>query len=282
MNEYMRIAREYFEEFEGLKLYPSPKSALFWITLVLFIAWGSALVFAISAGHRLRTWSPQMGLFLGAEIGFLVAWLHVQNAKALMTTRRLQQRDQVQTDNLDDLKRAALHRLTGSGPQHFLTMAEECSRLLRLKSDFRLDVNDGFASRFAKRIYDPDSKARLVAITLSSFALFVALLPKTGLDRITLIGVLMDPGVHRIIAALEALAIMGFVVWIALQRLWQEIFDSAKMWFMRLFRPEAGSNVALRYFVNDLIRLHAPVFTSEERHVGPTRVLWRCKPRPHR
>ena len=223
-----------------------------------------------------------MAILLGTEIAFLVAWTQVQRSRIRLAKQRIQQRDQVQTENLDDLKRATLRRLTGSGPQHFLPMAEECSRLLRLKTDFRLDVNDGFASRLVKRIYDPDSKARLLAIILSSFALFVALLPKTGLEGTALISVLMAPGFHRIVAALEAVAIMGFVVWVALQNLWQKIFSSAETWFIRLFHPEAGSSVALRYFVNDLIRLHIPAFPLEKQHGGPTHAPRRCRPRPNR
>lgn len=151
-----------------------------------------------------------------------------------------------------------MQRLTGVGSHGFLGVAEECSKLQKLKGEFRLAA-DGNGVSLGRRIYDPDSKARLLAIILSSFAIFVALLPKTDPEQgYALIAAMSDPSFRAFVWTIMVLAGMVFLVWIAIQQILQSTGGFVRTWVARMTPSSSANDIAMRYFVRDLIAFHQP------------------------
>lgn len=259
MYEYMKIAREYFDEFEGKDLYPDTRSWMLWLGVVLLAALIGAFIHVIQAGAHAKKWGVEMAVLAIAEIAFLVLCNKVQGNKRRMSVDRAKARYDIGSDDFDLLKRASLQRLTGVPPHQFLSVAEECSKLVKLKNEYRL-ASDGSAVTFGRRIYDPDSKARLLAIVLSSCAIFVALLPKADPDQgNALLAAITAPGVLQAIGSMMMLAGMFFIVWIALHQLLQSTGGFFHRWITRIWPRISGGDLAMRYLVRDLIGLHSRV-----------------------
>jgi hypothetical protein len=258
MNEYIKLAREYFGEFEGRELYPAVWSWTFWLGVVLLAVWVASVAYWISAGSHAKTWGPEMTLVGAAEVAFLLFSSRVQARKRRNSIERAKRRYGIENDDLDLLKGAALQRLTGVEPHGFLAVAEECSKLQKLKGEFRLAA-DGSGVSLGRRIYDPDSKARLLAIILSSFAIFVALLPKTDPEQgYALIAAMSDPSVRAFVWTIMVLAGMVFLVWIAIQQILQSTGGFVRTWVARMTPSSSAKDIAMRYFVRDLIAFHQP------------------------
>lgn len=259
MNEYLKIARVYFDEFEGRELYPGMRSWMFWLGCILFAAWVAAFIYVIQAGPHLKTWGIEMSSLAISEVAFLLFCKKVQANKRCRAIERAKSRYVIESDDIDLLKRAALQRLIELSANEFLSIAEECSKLMKLKSEHRL-ATDGSTVSFGRKIYDPESKARLLAMVLSSCALFVALLPKADPEQgYALLAAVADPGVHAFIGSIMLLAGMAFFVWIALQQLLLATGWFLRKWITRISSSTSASELAMRYFVRDLIALHAPV-----------------------
>lgn len=257
MNEYVKLAREYFDEFEGRDLYGNVWSWTFWLGVALLAAWVGAIIYLLSAGTHVKVLGPEMILVGITEIVFLLFCNKVQARKRLNSVERAKRRYGIDSNDVDALKRAALQRLTGVESQGFLGIAEECSKLLKLKGEFRLE-EDASAASFGRRIYDPDSKARLLAIVLSSLAIFVALLPKADPEQgYALIAALTEPSVRTLIETIVVLAGMIFVVGIAILQLLRSTGGLIRTWVARLTPIGSASNVAMRHFVLDLVALHS-------------------------
>jgi hypothetical protein len=262
MNEYLRIARQYFDEFERRELYPGIRSWMLWLGFVLFAAWVVAFIHLGRNGPHVKTWGVDMIMVAVAELAFLLFCNKVQSDKRLRSIERAKSRYAIESDDLDVLKRAALLRLTGAGPQSFLAVAEECSKLMKLKGEHRV-ASDGSTVSFARRLYDPDSKARLLAIVLSSCAIFVALLPKASPEQgYVLIAAIADPGVRSLIGGVMLLTGMVFFVWIALHQVLESTGGFLRTWITRISPSKSSSDLAVKYFVRDLIALHSRMATG--------------------
>lgn len=61
-----------------------------------------------------------------------------------------------------------------------------CGALMKLKSEHRL-ASDLGVPYYPRKVYDPDSKPRLLALVLSSCALFAALFPRPESDQMPLV-----------------------------------------------------------------------------------------------
>lgn len=101
MNEYIKLAREYFGEFEGRELYPAVWSWTFWLGVVLLAAWVASVVYWISAGSQAKTWGPEMTLAGAAEVAFLLFSRKIQARKRRNSIERAKQRYGIESDDLD-------------------------------------------------------------------------------------------------------------------------------------------------------------------------------------
>lgn len=111
----------------------------------------------------------------------------------------------------------------------------------------------------SRKIYDPDSKARLLAIFLGALALFVALTSKQLPEGTpNLLEILADDGVWQLLRFAVAIAAILFGIWVGVQAALAAGIDAAATWWVKLFGRKR-SRLALRYLLRDLVRLHIPV-----------------------
>ena len=112
---------------------------------------------------------------------------------------------------------------------------------------------------FMRKIYDPDSKARLLAIFMGSLALFVALVSRQLPEEYpTLLEILADDGVWQFVGVLVFVATFIFGIWLGAYAALAVVAHALATWRVKLFGRSKRSRLALRYLLRDLIQLHMP------------------------
>ncbi len=252
MDEFMRRANEYFQEFEGRHLYPRALS-------VYWLAWMVATgAFGFCAAVELRG-APRYWLapLLVTEIAFLVACFAIGAYKERSVRVGQPQGRRERLAFLDRRRRASLERICGVDASKFGAVAKECADLIKMRKDFRVASDASFGD-FLRSVYDPESKARIVALLLALTALFVTLLNHSvAPEDANILDALASGEVARWLNRIGALAIGLFVVSIGMRALGVQLAEvSGSLWAI-VFHQSNGSRRALNYFVRDLIRLHA-------------------------
>jgi len=284
MNEYFRMADTYFRALEGGQLYPSLKS---WH----WYAW------AVAAALVGVTFWVQVGAHSSAE-AISSSWVAVGMAPFLLASfaiRKYRERAILESQkredgssyaDIDECRAALLRRVCRVEPTSFAAVAAECSNLLGLQRDHRLSTGT-FAERYIPRIYDPESKGRIVALILSSLALFVALFNHSTPDSApSIVDVLADPGVHTLLSIFLTASVFLFIAWLALQAVVGMSVGAVALWWAKLTGMTAGRMLVMRYLLRDLVLLHDPVHAENDKTLsrsfgdGVNRRRWNARPAP--
>ena len=258
MDEYKRVAGLYFNAVEGRHLYPGFGTwhwYAFAVTLLSMLAYLVHLFHELSA-HR---GNGSTVTILVLDVILVGVWMAISShkEKAMLAAASLQGEEEIQT--ADDCRRSHLSRLCGVPRDKFFKVVKECSDLIDLQKSHRLVPELGF-DFYARKVYDPDSKARLLTILMGAIALFSALmvrsLPEGSPSVLELIA---DGGVWELVGTLVFVAIMFFGIALGLHAATVSIKSLLGLWWTKLTGRAANGEVALRYFMRDLVRLHAPI-----------------------
>ena len=257
----MRRANRYFLEFEGRHLYPKLLSWYWGVWVVTAGAFGvSAYINLFRYSHVATPW--RAGMFV-CEILFLGACAAIGGYKTKKAMAGAPKDRSERGPYMDNKRRAMLEKICGIDASKFAAAAKECSDLIATKKDFRVAA-DASVSDMLRNIYDPDSKARILALLLSGAAIFVALLNHSvPAEDINILQAWSDPGFAMLLKLMLSSAVAGFGLWIGMRVLAGVAMELVKSFWA--IRPGAthGSKMALNYFVRDLIRLHMPARAEE-------------------
>jgi hypothetical protein len=262
MDEFMRRASEYFREFEGRHLYPRLLSWYWLLWLVTAIVFGRFAFLDFAPSHRNAGGYTKVFMF-ASEVAFLAVCAPIAAHK----TRKLLADGPSKRGSrglyLDARKREALERVCGVDSSKFAGLAKECCDLLAAKRQFR-SVADLSWSDVLRNFYDPDSKARILALMLSAAALFVALLNHSvPAEDFNILDAVDDASFGATFRQFMSLSIEGFGLYIGLRVMAGWLVELANSAWAVVFGGTAGSQMALNYFVRDLIRLHISARASE-------------------
>lgn len=261
MNEYMRLAGDYFRQFEGTHLYPGWKHWLPWACLCSFVIWVASFYVFFQPKTNASwgwDWGWRIALLVLAEIVFLVLCIVVGEYRKRSILNAFKASASAPISSLDDCRKIALSRLCRGGPHTFHGAAKECNELLALlkahRSVFHVEIHTWW-----RKIYDPESKARLLSITLAGLALFVALFVRSiPPDSPSVFQAFADGTAFKMVSTFVPLACSVFAIWIGIHIIALTLLDGALFWVTKVFGKNGQSQTALRYFVRDLVRFHAP------------------------
>lgn len=255
MDEYMKLAGAYFNQFEGRQLYPGWRSPLPWMWLISLALWLHALLQFV-LGHFSWKWSiPHIVV---TEIIFIFFSVAIAEHKKKSIMRAFHLRFGGEMPNIRECRRLALNALCPESRGDFLKVAKECTELQSLKNANRA-FSDMDMSYWARKVYDPESKGRLISIFLAGVALCVALLVKSlPQDSTSLIEVLVSGSVFSLSGKMMGYAFVFFLIWLGLKVIALTLFDGILLWATKITKRSGSSETALRYFVRDLVRLHIP------------------------
>lgn len=152
------------------------------------------------------------------------------------------------------VKHAYLQRITQQPASSFADIVKEIAELRTYQSRFSTP-----AINYWRLLYDPDSKARLLAIALSSFALFVALISRTtDFPLPSLLEYMADDAFPGFLGSLAWIAVAIFVSGYGIYYGFIHIKVFLVSWLAR-WKWKVADEYVLQYFVSALIEQYDPL-----------------------
>ena len=251
------MAAEYFHTFEGKQFYPNIISFQWICWGITGIAFAAFVGIALASffGHKLwldtTTWLYPM---YTAEILFLLSNKWINRTKLKHQIQKFGLLADDPRAHLAKVQLLYLQRITQQPANAFASTVKEIADLRTNQLRFSAP-----AINYWRLLYDPDSKARLVAITLSSLALFVALISKTtDLQLPSLLEFMATNGFSDYVLNLAVIAaavfISGFGIYYGLIQLKGFLVTWLARW-----KWKAADEYVLQYFVSALITQYDPL-----------------------
>lgn len=255
MNECHAIARQYIQRVEGWHLYRSKGDRLLWIWLILVVVWVASFVpLLISLGNLSRYWI-WLALVLVLEVVVLLVGGINQKRKQEALAASVSEEFGVQVVQEDECRRLLLEKLVHRPRYEFLAAAKEISDLLGLREEFRgsHELEAGF---FRRHVYDPDSKARLLALTLAAVTLTMALVLRSAPEGLTIFELIGSPGLISALGTILMLCAAAFLAAVGLRAILQVVWGAAAIWVAKTFSSKESAT-ALRRLAKDLVLFHS-------------------------
>jgi hypothetical protein len=256
MDHYMKIAGEHLKEFEGWSLYPGWRSRYVWGGILLGIGWFWALYSVISQSGNKFTF---MRWDVSAAVLFELVWLltlqKIQNLKNVVTLRIASEKYGREFDTIDTCRIHALVTNLGIDQSKFLGAAKECKELIDLQRIFRTRADADIAF-YARKIYDPESKARLMAIGLAAISFIAAITVRSIPGDLDVFDLVSNQSFHALMVLLLFGTAFAYFIWIGMLTIWQIVWEGIVMWIVKSGIDKGKSLTALRYLIRDLVRFH--------------------------
>lgn len=249
MDKYYAMAAEYFHTFEGKQFYPQLLSKP-WICWFLT---GAAFAISIGSSLLLRSWL-WVGLMYFFEVLFLVCVFWIDKLQWEKQKKHFGLRTDDPKTHLDEIKLLYLKRITHKTPDSFATTVKEIADLKATQTRFstpKINIH--------RLIYDPDSKPRLIAITLSSIALFGALLVNTTeIPLVSLLALIADDSFGSYLLKLAGIATGLYFTLVGVYFGFTQVKAFSVTWLAR-WKWKAADDFLLQYFVAALIAQYDPL-----------------------
>jgi hypothetical protein len=252
MDEYYKIAAAYFKEFEPRSSFPGLKSIhwyLWALSLASFIYFGHEYVFESEPSFEKTYWQ-----LFASEVAFLLSSGLIAVERFRLTVRATSEDSDLRPiERLTMSKRSRLEALLDRPAWKFMATAKEIIELRALEKACRSTSDKDFDELFPK-IYDPDSKARLLTLMTALIGLVIAFLGKN--EALNFMETMGDEGTWAFLKALAQLAIVTFVACVVTYQVLRQLYELVLYLFSSLFPVLHNRQVTLDYLLRDLIRLH--------------------------
>lgn len=251
MNDYVEVAKKYFRDLDGLHLYPW-RSTWFQAWVVSTVVWFLALV-VFFAFHRDLGLGTGIPIILVPELLWLALTFRIQTLKESRMVEETNARLGTSFSSPAECRRHVLADAVKASPPDFLRIAKEIDDLIGLQRRFRKSSDQSWAELW-RRIYDRDSKARLLTLMIALLSMIVALTARSNATLETLFEVYSEPSARSFMAVISLLAATLFALTIGFQVFVRTLLDGLASWSTKLF---GGSQQwLLGYLVRDLIKYY--------------------------
>jgi len=256
MNELTRISDEYFNAFEGRRLYPRLFS-LYWLALLLALGlwvWASTRLFASATSEKDSTiyW-----VFVFESIFFLsYAVIDKKKDVALRVAHGLSA--EAPSTAIDEAKRSYLCNVFGREASDFSDIARKAQTICT--------VGDGSISSLLRRVHDPDHRSRLMNVILAALAILVSLVVVgLGPHAPNVVAVVMSEDFQEEFILLMVFSVVAFGMWHALKLIWFNVLELMVSWGARVGGATSFKSKKMNYLIRDLVRLQAfsPAYSSK-------------------
>jgi len=252
MDEYYKIAAAYFKEFEPRGAFPGLKSGhwyLWALSLAFFIYFGHEFFFESTPAFEKTYWQ-----FFASEVAFLLSCGLIAFERFRLTVRATSADSDIKpVERLANSKREKLEELLERPAWKFMATAKEIIELRALEKACRTTSDKDFAELFPK-IYDPESKARLLTLMTALIGLVIAFLGKS--EALNFMETMGDEGTWAFLKALAQLAAVTFIGGVVSYQVLRQILELVLYLFSSLFPVLHNRQVTLDYLLRDLIRFH--------------------------
>lgn len=261
LKHYLDLAKQYFQQLEGLQLYPSYRSPWFWAWVIATGIWFRAL------GLLAAQPSGVGDMYLPVLLPELF-WVGITLRIGVLKERRLvattNQRLGTSFSLATECRCHLLSTVMEMQPSEYLKTAKEIDDLLALQKRFR-KYSDFSASELARTIYDRDSKARLLALV-------IALAARSDATLETVFEVYSESGNRDFLVWLAGVSLIVYMASVGLRMLTLAGMDFLALWFSKLSRGSAFSGWLLSYLARDLVRYHRVALEVPEKANAPKSV----------
>lgn len=259
MKDYIDIAKQYFKALEGLHLYPPLKSAWSLAWMIMLAVWAASIAWYF--GSHAPDTRPGFWIVLIPEIIWLLITFRIQTLRQQRLVTDTNRRFGTSFSSSEECRRHLLTALLKRPPSSFLSVGKEIDDLMLLQRKFRKH-SDLSVSELGRKIYDRDSKSRLLTLLVVPVSMAVALIAKSDTTLDTLFEVYSDPGVRSLLAFLAVAAAVIFALVVGLQTLFWTIMDGLASWSTKLLGT--SQRWALGYLVRDLAHYHCPTDSTKD------------------
>ena len=260
MDDYRARAKDYFRQMEGWHLYRRPTHWLILSLAVVSVMWAVSIGWLLLTADHGNVWTMKLFFAVIGEFAVLLLLSKLQDQKKARLIESVNARYSADLSTENECRALVLNCVMNRPASQFLHAAKDISEALALEKQFRRsnEIEDGFVMR---RIYDPDSKPRLLAVTLGAITVFTALLMRSLPDGPPLFEILGDPGIHSLLTLLLIAAAVAFAMMVGIHVLWGAFSNLAAIWFAKTsWRKD--SPIALEYLARDLVRFYKPALTE--------------------
>ena len=256
MNEIRRIAKIYFDEFEGIHLYTSPRTGLFYVWLIALIAMMAINVaFVVLFGSdRIPEWFAVFPLISDVLAAQISQRLRKQRDSRIKEVIKL--RDGFDFDSLESCKKSRLAGLLGVRPEKFLETADDICRMQVILTRHDPASQESSLQFVARYVYDSRSKDRILNLGLVFVGVVVTLSATGQANLENLFDAYSDNSFWTLMALMEILAVAAFMVWVWLFTMWFALRQIFNQWWAKLFGRLRGGQTEISYMVCDLVLLH--------------------------
>lgn len=255
MNAYYAIANDYFREMEGWHLYPGLRNWLSWAWAFLAIAWIESLLLTMQhlMGHG-SLWNWRFGLLIILELMLLLVTDAISTRKhsALFGASHGKK---INRSELDELRTRLLCKHLKTTPDNFLEIVKEIKDLKVSRKEFR-QASEIEWSFFLRKLYDPDSKPRVLAVFLAGLTILTALALRSA-ELPTIFETVDSLDFQNFLVSILATCAMFFLLFLGMQALGAVIWTAAATWMAKMINTRSN-DTALRYLVRDLVILYRP------------------------
>lgn len=259
MDDYYKQAGEYFAQFEGRKFFPGLKDIHWYLWLVSLTAFTfyAYEVFIAAPKNDLPYWQ-----MVATEAAFLLSCILIAIHRFKSSVRsNCPESDLKPIERLGIAKRQKLEELLGRPADQFITIAKEIIELRTLEKTFRSPADPDLGEIW-KKVFDKDSKARIISIFMSIVGLIVGLIGK--IDNTNLLDKLSDASTQKLLLGLIALAVSVFFLGMTTYILVQQLIEVLS-WLASALWPSVQNNkTTLNYLIRDLIKYYRPALEAPD------------------
>lgn len=250
MDDYYKLAAAYFKEFEPRSSFPGLKSYHWYLTVLLFALFcyfGYEFFLVEMPSTEKPFWQ-----FLALEWAFLLSCGLIAIHRFKETVRATSEESDIKPiERLSISKRAKLEKLLNKPASQFITTAKEIIEFRDLEKACRSKADQ---EEVWSTIYDPDSKARLLAFFTALLSLVVAFLGKN--EGFNLVEALSDDVTLSLIAALAKLILISFIAVIGARFFLRQLLEFLPWLISTVFPALHSRQTTLDYLIRDLIQYH--------------------------
>jgi hypothetical protein len=260
MNYYIKIANQYFHEIEGWHLYPGRREWRFWVivfTCFLMFIMNFVWITPIDQ-NQVFTWQWLMLIILSLIWGSI--FLRIQKFRQKKFIEKTNESFNQVFQTVNECCIYLLKKKLNVQESDFLDVAKEINEMIELERQYRLaaDLNVQF---FSRKIYDPESKQRVLAGLLALLTLITALLVRSMPPEFGFSLLLNQSAWSFILLLLLTSAIVFFFI-IGLHVFWLVLYDSLSNTVLKFLGQKSKGKIALDYLVRHLVRYHTPLITK--------------------
>lgn len=267
MDKYYEIAAAYFNEFEGVHLYPRLKS---WV----WAFWAAGIAGFLQQTWQLLIHSERVNepIFYGSVFVLIVASLAAEEHKnkTLKAAHHL-------NPNMRAARIRSLERHTGFAAHQFLQVAQEIDQLRDLRQRYGirpLSIRDLFPIPWPKGQFLMHALT-LLGVVATLLSLVFAEIAEEAKAQLTI----------DVIGKLIGYSLVYFFLFIMIypnaMYVWRSLKSSYKTWRARLHKSTSGNTVHLEYLVNHLVQFHQPHKNNDAPAAGSYRKQ-NMRPTAHR